>query len=121
MSMAYHFDRDDVALPGFHKYMKKASDEERENVKKPERDEWGTGLEAMQTALDLEKHVNQALLDLHKIAENHGDSQMTDFIEGEFLKEQVEGIEQVANYCTMLKRCGAGLGEFQFDKLTLSG
>ena len=33
-----------------------------------EGDEWGSGLEAMVCALQLEKNVNQALLDLHKIA-----------------------------------------------------
>lgn len=37
-------------------------------LQKPERDEWGSGLEAMMCALQLEKNVNQALLDLHKIA-----------------------------------------------------
>lgn len=42
-------------------------------LQKPERDEWGTGLEAMQCALTLEKNVNQALLDLHKLASDHGD------------------------------------------------
>ena len=31
---AYYFDRDDVALPGFHKYFKKSSDEEREHAEK---------------------------------------------------------------------------------------
>lgn len=31
---AYHFDRDDVALPGFHKFMLKQSDEEREHAQK---------------------------------------------------------------------------------------
>ena len=31
---AYHFDRDDVALPGFHKFMLKQSDEEREHARK---------------------------------------------------------------------------------------
>merc|ERR1712043_21074 len=79
-SMSMYFDRDDVALPGFAKYFKKASDEEREHaekfmkyqnkrggrivlqdIKKPDRDEWGCGLDAMQTALALEKSVNQAL------------------------------------------------------------
>ena len=45
---------------------------------------------------------------------------MTDFIEGNFLTEQVESIKKMAEYITMLKRCGPGLGEFQFDKLTLS-
>ena len=29
---AYHFDRDDVALPGFHKFMLKQSEEEREHA-----------------------------------------------------------------------------------------
>lgn len=39
----------------------------------PDRDEWGNGLEAMQCALQLEKNVNQALLDLHKIASDKFD------------------------------------------------
>ena len=34
LTQAYHFDRDDVALKGFHKYFKKASDEEREHAEK---------------------------------------------------------------------------------------
>ena len=34
MSMATFFGRDDVALPGFYKYFKKASDEEREHADK---------------------------------------------------------------------------------------
>ncbi|XP_045927601.1 ferritin, middle subunit isoform X2 [Micropterus dolomieu] len=91
-SMAFYFSRDDVALPGFAHFFKENSDEEREHaqkllsfqnkrggrivlqdVKKPERDEWGSGLEAMQCALQLEKKVNQALLDLHKLASDHVD------------------------------------------------
>lgn len=46
------------------------------SLQKPERDEWGSGLEACQAALDLEKHVNQALLDLHKVADTHNDPQV---------------------------------------------
>lgn len=44
---------------------------------------------------------------------------MMDFLEGEFLKEQVEAIKELAGYVTQLKRCGSGLGEYQFDKLSL--
>jgi len=81
-----------VALPGFAKYFRKASEEELEHaktfmkfqndrggtivlqdIKKPAKDAWGTGCEAMQAALELEKTVNQALLDLHKIADKHSD------------------------------------------------
>ena len=91
-TQSYYFDRDDIALPGFAKYFKKSAHEEMEHaekfmkfqvqrggriilsdIKKPAKDEWGTGLEAMQAALELEKTVNQSLLDLHKIAVNHGD------------------------------------------------
>jgi len=137
-SMGFYFDRDDVALPGFSKYFKKASEEEREhaeklmkfqnkrggrivlqNISKPERDEWGTGLDAMQAALALEKNVNQALLDLHKIADSHGDAQMCDFIENEFLSEQVDAIKELSDHVTNLKRVGPGMGEYLFDKETL--
>jgi ferritin heavy chain len=139
LSMAAYFDRDDIALPGFHKFFKSQSDEERDhaekimkyqnmrggkvvlqNIEKPERDSWGTGLEAMQAALELEKNVNQTLVDMHKLANKHGDANMCDWIEDQFLKEEVESIKQLAEYVTMLQRCGAGLGEYMFDRETLS-
>lgn len=85
-----------MALPGFAKYFKKSADEEKEHaeklmkfqvqrggrvvladIKKPAKDEWGTGLDAMQAALELERTVNQALLDLHKISDKHGDFQVS--------------------------------------------
>jgi len=134
LSMAWYFDRDDVALPGFHKFFKKQSDEEREhaeeimkyqnmrggkvvlvNVEKPERDEWGSPLEAMEAAFELEKNVNQTLLDLHVVAEKHTDPQMCDWIEDNFLKEAVESLKTIAGYITNLKRVGPGLGEYMFD------
>ena len=135
-SMAYYFDRDDVALPGFYKFFKHQSDEEREHaeklmkyinkrggrvalqdVKRPTNDEWTNGLNALQTSLDLEKRVNQSLLDLHALASTHNDPQLCDFIEGEYLKEQVDSIKQISEMITRLKRAGAeGLGEYLFDK-----
>jgi len=137
-SMYFYFDREDIALPGFAKFFNDSSKEEREHaellmkyqnqrggrivlqdIKKPERDEWGTGLEAMQAALALEKQVNQCLLDLHAVAGSHNDAQMCDFIEANYLTEQVEAIKQLADYVTNLKRCGQGLGEYLFDKQTL--
>nr|UMA83642.1 venom-related protein ferritin [Conus judaeus] len=137
-SMAFYFDRDDVALPGFAKFFRKSSEEEREHaeklmtfqnqrggrivlqdIKKPDRDEWGSGLDAMQVALALEKSVNQSLLDLHEVATNHNDAQMTDFLEGNYLQEQVRSIKELGDYITNLKRVGPGLGEYMFDKETL--
>lgn len=137
-SMAFYFARDDIALPGFSKFFRKASDEEREHaeklmkfqndrggrivlqdIKKPDRDEWGSGLDAMQVALALEKSVNQSLLDLHAVSSGHNDAQMTDFLEGNYLQEQVTAIKEIGEYITNLKRVGSGLGEYMFDKETL--
>jgi len=134
-SMYFYFDRDDIALPGFAKFFNDSSKEERahaeilmkfqnqrggrivlQDIKKPERDEWGTGLEAMQATLALEKSVNQSLLDLHAIADSHKDPQMCDMIESNYLNEQVEAIKQIGDYITRLKRVGPGVGEFLFDK-----
>ncbi|KAK7108518.1 hypothetical protein V1264_016251 [Littorina saxatilis] len=134
-SMAFYFDRDDVALPGFSKFFRKSSDEEREHgeklmtfqnqrggrivlqdIKKPDRDEWGSGLDAMQVALALEKSVNQSLLDLHEVSAGHNDAQMTDFLEGHYLQEQVKSIKEFADHITNLKRVGPGLGEYVYDK-----
>ncbi|CAF0848265.1 unnamed protein product [Brachionus calyciflorus] len=134
-SMSFYFDRDDVALPGFSKFFKKSSDEEREHaeklmkyqnrrggrvvlrdIAKPDKEEWGTGLEALEAALDLERKVNQSLLDLHVLAATHSDAHLTDFIEGEFLEEQVEAIKELSDKITKLKRAGPGLGEYLFDK-----
>ena len=56
--------------------------------------EWGTCLEAMEAALELEKMVNQSLLELTKAADDKGDSNLSDFVD-EFLEEQVEGIFKI--------------------------
>jgi len=65
------------------------------DIKKPERDEWGSGLEAMTAALQLEKNVNTALLEVHAIASKHNDPQMCDFIESNYLLEQVHSIKEI--------------------------
>merc|ERR1711915_884162 len=84
--MASYFNRDDQALHGFAKFFQKSSDEERDHgmklmeyqakrggrvvfqdIAKPSSSEWGTSLQAMEAALELEKTVNQSLLDLHRL------------------------------------------------------
>mgnify|MGYP000061776037 CR=1 FL=1 len=91
------------------------------DVPKPIKQDWSSGLEAMEAALELEKTVNQSLLDLHAIAERHSDAQFADFLEANYLVEQVEAIKKLSDYVTNLRRVGTGLGEYLFDKHTLSG
>ncbi|XP_048338679.1 ferritin heavy chain A-like [Sphaerodactylus townsendi] len=141
LSMASHFDRDDVALSHVAKFFREQSQEEREHaekflryqnkrggrivlkdIKKPDQDDWGTSLEALQKSLQLEKTVNQALLDLHKLATEKGDPHLCDFLESKYLDEQVKVIKRVGDHITNLKRLEvpqSGMGEYLFDKLTL--
>ncbi|GCC16444.1 hypothetical protein chiPu_0021374, partial [Chiloscyllium punctatum] len=136
-----YFDRDDVALHHFSQFFKAQSQEKQEHaekllkfqnqrggrvllqdVKKPERDEWVNGLQAMQVALDLEKTVNQSLLDLHQLSTAQTDPHLCDFLETHYLDEEVEIIKRLGDYITNLKRLGApenGLGEYLFDRLSL--
>ncbi|ELT95406.1 hypothetical protein CAPTEDRAFT_19905 [Capitella teleta] len=137
-SMAYYFDRDDVALSGFARFFRKAAEEEREHaerlmkyqntrggrvvlqdIQKPEQEEWGTGLDAMLFSLDMEKRVNQSLLDLESTALAHADPELADFIASEYLHEQVAAIKGICCHITNLRRCGCGLGEFLYQKEAL--
>jgi len=139
MSMAAYFDRDDVALPGTSSFFKKQSDEEREHaekfmkyqnkrggrvvlqpIAKPTQDEWGTPVAAFSSALELEKTINQVLLDLHGVSGRNGDAHLCDFLESEFLEEQVKSINEISKIIAQLKRVGSGLGEHIYDKELLS-
>merc|ERR1712126_456564 len=130
MSMAAYFDRDDVALAGFAKRFRENSEEERghalklieyqnmrggrvvfQDVAKAKTDDWTSALNAVEASLELEQTVHKALLELHKCADSHGDAQLTDFVEGEYLKEQVEAEKEVGDLITKIKRVGTdGLG-----------
>ncbi|XP_050778709.1 ferritin heavy chain A [Gopherus flavomarginatus] len=141
LSMSYYFDRDDVALRHVAKFLNEQSHEERkhaekfltyqnkrggrvvlQDIQKPEQNEWGNSLEALQCALQLEKTINQALLDLHKLATEKNDPHLCDFLESNYLEEQVKAIKQLGDHVTNLKRLGVpqnGMGEYLFDKHTL--
>jgi len=42
--------------------------------------------------------------------------QMADFLEANYLAEQVESIKEIGNLITKLKHAGPGLGEFLIDR-----
>merc|ERR1712012_792840 len=86
------------------------------DIAKPTTMDWGSPMEAMEAALELEKTVNQSLLDIHKVAGDKGDGHLCDFLESEYLSEQVEGIKAVGDLITKMKRAGDGLGLHIIDK-----
>ncbi|KAG6486160.1 hypothetical protein ZIOFF_054730 [Zingiber officinale] len=146
-SYVYHalfayFDRDNVALKGLAKFFKESSEEEREHAEKLmeyqnkrggrvklqslvmppsefDHPEKGEALHAMELTLALEKLTNEKLIQLHNIAENCKDAQLADFIESEFLEEQVEAIKKISEYVAQLRRLGKGHGVWHFDQMLL--
>ncbi|KAH9673143.1 Ferritin-1 [Citrus sinensis] len=147
VSYVYHalyayFDRDNIALRGLAKFFKESSEEEREHAEKfmeyqnlrggkvklhsimqppSEFDhaEKGDALYAMELALSLEKLTNEKLLSLRSVADRNNDPQMGDFVESEFLGEQVEAINKIAKYVSQLRMVGKGHGVWHFDQMLL--
>ncbi|KAM9578017.1 ferritin heavy chain-like [Trichechus inunguis] len=141
LSMAYHFDRDDLALKNFATYFLRQSGEKRKHaemllklqnqrggriqlrdIRRPDLDDWGSGPNAMERAFHLEQSVNQSFLDLHRLATDKGDAQLCDFLESHFLHQQVRAIKELGDHVTNLRKLGApdgGLAEYLFDKFTL--
>ncbi|KAK4353172.1 hypothetical protein RND71_028690 [Anisodus tanguticus] len=141
-AMYAYFDRDNVALKGLAKFFKESSEEEREHAEKfmeyqnkrggkvklqsilmplSEFDhvEKGDALYAMELALSLEKLTSEKLLNLHAAATRNNDVQLADFVESEYLQEQVESIKKISEYVAQLRRVGKGHGVWHFDQMLL--
>ena len=125
-SYSYHalycyFLRDNVGYIQIANYFKKCSDEEREHAEKMMKYQIRRGgqvqlrpianpkqefndpnvenkdlLEGFRHALNLEQKVYNNLISMHTIADSEKDPQFTDFIESEFLNEQIEAINQLS-------------------------
>ncbi|KAG6769614.1 hypothetical protein POTOM_025264 [Populus tomentosa] len=135
-AMFAYFDRDNIALKGLAKFFKESSEEEREHAEKLMEYQAPLTLKlkyslikiswfisfilAMELALSLEKLTNEKLLSLHKVADENNDPQMADFVESEFLTEQVESIKKIAEYVAQLRMVGKGHGVWHFDQMLLN-
>jgi len=138
--MAAHFENNKIARKGFAKFFMHNSDEEREhsqklinyinmrgatvsafNVDMPTHTVFISAKAALEAALLLENEVNNQLHDLHKHAEQDcKDPQLMDFIEGTFLNEQVESIDNIQRLITQLNGMDQGMGEYWVNKELLS-
>ncbi|KAJ8364292.1 hypothetical protein SKAU_G00131230 [Synaphobranchus kaupii] len=143
LSLGMFFDRDDVALPSFSSYFLKCSVKERkqaesllgyqnmrgglillQTIAKPSREDWKDGLDAMTFSLEYQKSLNQSLLELHHMANNHTDPHLCDFLEQHFLSDSHDAIKQLGDYVGSLTRltssaANGSMGEYLFDKHTL--
>ena len=133
LAMHAYFDRADVGLPGFAKWTHENSDEEKHHAEKlieylnkrggqyipaaipaPARNEWFSGLDALEYARTMEVDLNNSLLSLHSTAEK--DPAFQNFLESEYLSKQVDAINNISELIRKLIRAGPGLGEYDIDR-----
>merc|ERR1712183_222900 len=135
LSMYSYFTRDDQALPGFAAFFKTASLKEHtyvdllmeyqtkrgvqlvfQDIAKPSKMEWETPIEAVTAVLEILKVVNQALVDLQKVATTKGDFHLVSFIGEGLLVKHVELTKFIGDLLTKMKTVGTGLGIYMVDR-----
>lgn len=67
----------------------------------------------------MEKLTNEKLLHLHAVATRINDVQLADYVESEYLQEQVDAIKKISEYVAQLRRVGKGHGVWHFDQMLL--
>ncbi|KAF5923899.1 hypothetical protein HPG69_010328 [Diceros bicornis minor] len=65
-------------------------------IKRPDIDNWGTGVQALESALELENTLNKLLQDLKTLASEKHDSDLLHFL-GRFLDKQKRNIRYLEN------------------------
>lgn len=134
-SLYAYFSRFDVAFPGAAGFFWKSAEEELGHAKQwiDYQNKRGgvvkfyssrydlsrsvvTLQDAFREALECEKLINERLLELNELAGRKSDTQLCDFIESNFLGEQIDSIKQLGDYITQLERIGdSGHGQMYFD------
>jgi len=134
--MAAHFANNKIARKGFAKFFMHNSDEEREHAQKiieyvnsrsgivtglkidmPHYTNWDSAKLALEAALELENKVNNELHELHRKADTVcKDPQLMDFIEGTFLNEQVESIDNIQRLITQFNGMETGVAEYWINR-----
>ncbi|CAG2121385.1 unnamed protein product, partial [Medioppia subpectinata] len=119
---SWYFNRDSVALPGFHVFFKERADDQMNITRKfmeyqnkrggrvilkdipaPPIQEGWTPLKAMEATIQVEQSQTKAIMDLTALA------------------DRVIDLKELGDHVTQLKRVGPGIGEYLYDKNSLNG
>nr|XP_034340987.1 ferritin heavy chain-like [Arvicanthis niloticus] len=141
LSMSFYCDRQDVALENFASFFLNKSHECTTNAEmflalqnqrgarislrtifKPDRDEWISGLSAMEHAFQMELTLNQSLVALSRLAARRSDAHLCNFLQNHFLGKQVEVLKEMSSYLINMRQMGSpevDMVEYLFGKITL--
>jgi len=141
MNMGTHFDNNQIARKGFSKFFSDQSREEKEhahkladyinkrggtvdtlNVNMPNKNSWVSFRQALEESLKLENEINNYIHKIHSIAEQTcKDPHLMDFLESEYLEEQISSINQITRLLAILNQMDGGVGEYMLDRQILKG
>ncbi|KAJ8791106.1 hypothetical protein J1605_020907 [Eschrichtius robustus] len=93
LSLGIYFGHNDAAREDVGHFFSKLSGEK---MQKPFQREGGKTADTLEATAVMEKHLNQALLDLHALGSACADSQLSDFRESRLGGEQVKLIKKMA-------------------------
>jgi len=143
MAMGAYFSRDTVNRPGFADFFFHSAKEEREHGSKlieylsmrgkltndvtnlvtvpaVAKQDWESGAQALEDALDLEITVTKSIRKLIQTCEKkYNHYHLVDYLTGVYLEEQLKGQRELAGKLSTLKKMmtnHGALGEFLFDK-----
>ncbi|OTF79004.1 Group 30 mite allergen-like protein (Ferritin) [Euroglyphus maynei] len=135
--MAFHFGSVKVVRKGFAKMFEHHSEEEHEhsnkfikyidlrgatidsfNITMPQKTSWSNALEAVEDAIELEHHVTNEIIRIHRIAEKTcKDVHLMNFLENDFIDEQISSINKLMKLAALLRSVGDGAyGEYLIDR-----
>ena len=135
-SMAYFFERPDIGLNGFSCFINRKVKSGKymirkllnyvntrggkvvfTEVKKPGKDEWGTGLEAIRVCVDSFKSFYDRVNQVDQTARTNNDSHLSMFLEKEIMGTLLVNIKLMGSVITDLQRATpSGMGEYEVNK-----
>ena len=135
-SMIYYFERQEIGLNGFSCFINRkrktginlikkilnymnmrGGKVVFNNIQKPVRDEWGTGIETLQVCLELFKKLYETVNQVDQTATTNNDLHLSSFLEKEIMGTILVNIRLVASIITDLQRVSpTGMGEYEVNK-----
>ncbi|EHB06897.1 Ferritin heavy chain [Heterocephalus glaber] len=126
LSMGVFFSRFDVALKHFSRYFLRRSHQWTELIEMlmsmQTVDDWHGGLRAIECTFQLEKNLNQSLMELHDLAMKKKDINLCDFLQCHYLCLQVQVLKKMGDHLTNIHKMdtlGEDVAGYIFDRVAL--
>jgi ferritin heavy chain len=134
-SMHYFWNRDSVGMYGFAQFCRfyslanmriariimdyingRGGAVELSNITLPSTQEWTSPTVCLEEVLELNKSLQEQVLEVHRIADKHNDEHTKNYLESEILEPVIVLARKIGVLLTNVQRAGTGVGEYQVNK-----